>query len=203
MPNPRPRSRVPALLALVALVSLTGSLAALAQDPALLSRWAARRAVLQMGGELLGRDGVVLQEGLNDCGPAALANLARALGAPVPSMDSLGILAGTQPTGTRASGLVRAGRAIGLPLRVERITGDRFDELPVPFVAWVHHSHFVTVSGWADPDRLLVIDPQFGRYAIDVHTFRDVWSGEALFLDGDVPSSAATTVVASRFTSQP
>jgi len=173
-----------------ALVTLSGVVLALflgvlwATDPMVLTRAAARYSSTKSGAEFMGRDGVVIQKGLHDCGPAALANLAMLLGLQVPSLDSLGSLSGTQASGTRASGLVRAAGTLGITLKADRVGSDQLRALRTPFIAWLHQSHFVTVEKWTSQGQLVVLDSQVGRYALDERAFVPIWSGEVLRLQG-------------------
>lgn len=180
-----PRSahrRTLAVSTLLGLVLTVAATALVAVDPVRLGRWAARIQVAAEGGVYLGREGVVLQSTLSDCGPAALANMIRVLGLGEPATDSLGVLADTGPTGTRASGLVRAAEVFGLSLTLNRRLHGEIAEMPKPFIAWVRKSHFVTVTEWTPAGRVTVLDPQVGRYTIGEEAFRRLWSGEAVVL---------------------
>ncbi len=149
-----------------------------------MGRIAARQELTDLGGSYLGTEGVVLQATLNDCGPAALANLLHVVGIDAPALDSLAMLAGTGPIGTRASGLIRAGASFGLPMTLEWIAPDEVAATPRPFIAWVNRNHFVTVTDLSPNGTITVIDPRVGRYTISEEDFRSIWSGEALLLTG-------------------
>ena len=204
MPAPKPqtprsaRRRTLAASTLLGLVLTVAATALLAVDPARLGRWAARIQVAADGGSYQGREGVVLQSTLSDCGPAALANMIRVLGLGTPATDSLGALAGTGPTGTRASGLIRAAEVFGLSLTLNRLRRGGIAETPKPFIAWVRKSHFVTVTEWTPDGRVTVLDPQVGRYTIGDTAFSKIWSGEAVVLRESTGSSAAPAVAEPR-----
>lgn len=149
-----------------------------------LGRIAARAELTDFGATFLGREGVVLQESLNDCGPAALANMLGVLGMATPSLDSLAVLAGTGPTGTRASGLIRAGAELGIPMTLDRIAPEDVALAPRPFIAWVNRNHFVTVSDLTSIGTMTVLDPRVGRYSISETDFTSIWTGEALLPTG-------------------
>ncbi len=155
-----------------------------ATDLPRLGRIVARVDLSMSEATYLGLEGVVLQSTLTDCGPAALANMMRDLGMQAPATDSLMVLAGTGPLGTRASGLIRAGEVFGLSLTLERVPLAVLPETPMPFIAWVNRSHFVTVTDRSPSGRLTVVDPQVGRYSISEDGFKKTWSGEALLLRG-------------------
>ncbi len=172
-------------LAVLVLVPATIGIAAFAvTELPRMGRIAARQELTDLGGSYLGAEGVVLQATLNDCGPAALANLLHAVGIDAPSLDSLATLAGTGPVGTRASGLIRAGAVFGLPMTLEHIAPEQVAATPRPFIAWVNRNHFVTVTDLSPTGTITVIDPRVGRYTISEQDFRSIWSGEAVLLAG-------------------
>jgi len=154
----------------------------LAADPMGASRLAARVQMVAAGASYHGRDSVILQSGPNDCGPAALANLFLLLGQTPPSKDSLAVLAGTGPTGTWASGLIEAAEVLGLSLAFERVSLNERRHVPVPFIAWVRDSHFVTVSERSADGLYTMLDPQAGRFSIGDKQFHQIWSGESIVL---------------------
>jgi len=182
-------------IALGTLFALTTALLlgrAFAKDPTVLVRASARLSVWRAGGDMQGTDGVVLQSGFHDCGPAALANLALALGVASLPLDSLAMMAGTTPTGTRATGLVRAAAALGIRLRASRVDPATLRAIRTPFIAWVRRSHFVTVARRTAADRLVVLDPQVGRYLLAESDFIRIWSGETLLLAEETSPSRGT-----------
>lgn len=175
------RHRRRALILVV--VAVTGVLAALGRMEIL--RLSAAARVLIEGGRLLDRQGVVLQKGLHDCGPAALATLMRLSGGSRVPLDSIASLAGTSSIGTSASGLVDAALELGFQLSFTRLPGMPGPDLG-PFIAWVRSSHFVVVR--VRPDgRVLVHDPQVGRYLLERDDFEGIWTGESLVTAVAVP----------------
>lgn len=183
--------------------------AALASDPVILARLGGRLQVMREGGEFQGRSGLTLQAGLHDCGPAALANLLAELGLDPPPLDSLARFAGTGPTGTRTSGLIRAAGTAGVSLvrwtgpsvagqsnaPDSELSGDRA-LFPIPSIAWVRESHFVTVASQRTDGRLTILDPLVGQYAMVPADFRRIWSGGVLLVPQESPPLVATTVAA-------
>lgn len=123
--------------------------------------------------------GAVLQSGMADCGPAALATLLRTLGGTSPPTDSLARLAGTGARGTTFAGLARAAHLLGVDNELRRLSPAALDALSTPVIAWVDGGHFVTVvpesSRYA-----LVLDPLAGPYRIGQEALRRYWKGEAL-----------------------
>lgn len=173
-----------AILTLV-LVPATIVLAALAvSDLPRMGRFAARFDLARLNVEFLEDDAVVFQSAMNDCGPAALANMMRAIGVLAPSTDTLAVLADMGPTGTTAGGLIRAAGRFGLPLALVRLTSADLRRARTPFIAWVNRNHFVTVTERSPSGRLTVVDPTAGRYSISEEAFQEIWSGESIVLAG-------------------
>ncbi len=171
--------RARALGTLMATVATVSVLGATRGDPGMVGRWAYRAVIRARGGAFVSFPGALLQSGLSDCGPAALATLIVTLGGSPPPEDSIGTLAGTGARGTTFGGMARAARLLGVPNELRRLSPAAMLALPSPVVAWVDRGHFVTVvpdSGRA----VLVLDPEVGPYRITVDRFRRYWSGEAL-----------------------
>jgi hypothetical protein len=165
-----------------------GCLSAASGDPGQPARWVYRTVIRARGGVFISFPGVVLQSGVADCGPAALATLIKALGGVPPRPDSIGSLAGTGARGTTFEGLARAARMLGVASELRRMGPAAMAHLPSPVIAWVDRGHFVTVV--PDSGRYVVIlDPGVGPYRIPVARLRRFWSGEAL-VPGPVRTSA-------------
>ena len=170
------------LLLITVFVAASASGAPLdAPEPDRMARWASRMILRARGGTFVSFPGVVLQSGLSDCGPAALATLLLTLGGSPPSLDSLAILAGTGPRGTTFAGLERAALALGMETELTRLDSAALAVLDTPVIAWVDEGHFVTVVPEAKGDAL-VLDPQAGPYRISMRGLRRFWRGEALLL---------------------
>jgi len=183
--EPRVASRRRSAILTLVLVPATIVLAALAvSDLPRMGRMAARVDLARLDAEFLGDDTVVFQSALNDCGPAALANMMRVVGVVAPSTDSLAVLAEMGPRGTTARGLIRAAGRFGLPLELVRLTPADLQQARTPFIAWVNRNHFVTVTGRSPSGRLTVVDPTAGRYSISEEAFQEIWSGESIVLAG-------------------
>lgn len=172
-----------AVALLSAVLLFVGACAAVAHDPAATMRAVGMVRIAASGGRYAGLDATVLQRTSWDCGPAALASLARHLGVQTPTLDEIGRRAGTTPAGTSLGGLVRAARTLGIAGHAVRVDSSNRASVPLPIVAWVHRGHFVTVIARTADDRVDVLDPQIGRYSLPASVFLRMWSGEALVLE--------------------
>jgi hypothetical protein len=171
--------RALALGTLLAAIAAAGVLGEVSADPGAPSRWAYRAVIRARGGAFVSFPGAVLQSGVSDCGPAALATLLVTLGGDPPPADSIGLLAGTGARGTTFGGLARAARHLGVPNDLRKLVPAAMESLSSPVVAWVDRGHFVTVV--PDTGRVvLVLDPEVGPYRIPVGRLRRYWQGEAL-----------------------
>jgi ABC-type bacteriocin/lantibiotic exporter with double-glycine peptidase domain len=177
------RARLWAAAAVVlAAIAAGGLLLLAAHDPIAPLRLASRASLALDGAEFLGRRGVVLQETLFDCGPAALATLLLLDGRPAPPLDSLTHLTGTTGRGTTLEAIRTAALQFGLRLEAKGPAVGSAAPTPgqLPMIAWIRRSHFVVVASGADEGTVTVLDPQIGRYRLALRAFRKRWSGEAL-----------------------
>jgi hypothetical protein len=175
----RTRRRLAAYGVLAGAVATLAALAGAPADPLAVGRSAYRATIRARGGTFVSSPGVVLQSGVTDCGPAALATLIHALGGTPPPTDSLARLAETGARGTTFAGLARTAQLLGVATELRRLDPAALDALSTPVIAWVDGGHFVTVV----PDSLgsaLVLDPQVGPYRIGRADLRRYWAGEAL-----------------------
>jgi len=174
---------------LLGVVLLGAAVGAAPRDPVSVSRWAYRAIIRARGGTFVSFPGAVLQSGMSDCGPAALATLLRTLGGTPPSPDSIAVLAGTGARGTTFAGLLSAARALGLSAELDRLDPAALAALDTPVLAWVDEGHFVTVVP-GPQGSVLVLDPQVGPYRIGTPALRRFWTGEALLPRPDRASAA-------------
>jgi hypothetical protein len=156
-----------------------GGLTLVSQDPTSAARWVYRATILARGGTFSNAPGAVLQSALNDCGPAALANLILTLGGSPPPVEVIGSFADTGARGTTFAGLSEAALRLGVPNILRRVEPASTADLSTPFIAWVDRGHYVTVVP-DSTDSVLVLDPQAGPYRIRISRLARYWSGEAL-----------------------
>lgn len=171
-----------ALAALSLALVVMGACTAVLHAPAATLRGIGMMRIAASGGRAAGMQDVVLQRTSWDCGPAALASLATHLGVPSPTLDEIGRRAGTTPAGTTLGVLVRAARSLGIEARAVRVDTSARASVALPILAWVHRSHFVAVVAREGGNRVVILDPQIGRYSLPMSAFLRTWSGEALVI---------------------
>jgi ABC-type bacteriocin/lantibiotic exporter with double-glycine peptidase domain len=169
-----------------------GGLTLASQDPTSAARWVYRVTILARGGAFVKAPGAVLQSALNDCGPAALANLILTLGGSPPPVEVIGSFADTGARGTTFAGLSEAALRLGVPSILRRVEPASTAELSTPFIAWVDRGHYVTVVP-DSTDSVLVLDPQAGPYRIRISRLARYWSGEALIPEPIPPEGEAAS----------
>ena len=146
------------------------------------SRWYQSSQMPQASGE------VVLQRSPADCGPAALATIARHYNLDFQPQD-IAKLAGTTDAGTTLYGLAQAANQMGLEATGMELSLIELQSAPLPLVAHVNGNHFVVVQSF-EQDRLTLLDSAVGRREIDASAFQQIWKGYVLLIqppkaDGD------------------
>jgi ABC-type bacteriocin/lantibiotic exporter with double-glycine peptidase domain/CRP-like cAMP-binding protein len=119
----------------------------------------------------------VAQYDESDCGVACLAMVARSFGRKV-SVAFLRDVAGTGTEGTTLTGIVEAGRAIGIDVEPLRASKDRLDELPLPAIVHYKGNHWIVLYGVAE-NEVYVADPAISLRALPRDEFLADWTGFA------------------------
>lgn len=88
---------------------------------------------------------------LGDCGPRALAILARHMGLTA-DVAALTKAAGTTKHGTNLEGMVRAAKSIGLEAEGVQVDRTALMQLDTPAIAWVDGDHFLAVLSVSGDD---------------------------------------------------
>lgn len=154
--------------------------------------WFGRHAIVgraiatSYGGEYQGQRDVVLQQGLRDCGVAALTMMLSAHFAPLTDADSLRDMVRHRARGLSFLELQRAARTHGVILEGYRLSTEGLVHAPMPLIAHLFH-HFVVVDG-VDNGRVMVRDPIAGRITIPIEQFALLWSGNVLSALTDAPT---------------
>ncbi|WP_353217790.1 cysteine peptidase family C39 domain-containing protein, partial [Sandarakinorhabdus sp.] len=134
----------------------------------------------QLGTWQLGRtrSPTVLQLEAAECGAASLAMILGHHGRHVP-LDELRGLCGVSRDGSKASSVLRAGRALGLTARGLKAEPEHLADMPMPLIAFVNFNHFLVVD--AINDRYVQLnDPATGRRRETREAFSDGFTGVVL-----------------------
>lgn len=118
-----------------------------------------------------------------DCGPAALATIARGYGLFV-STTAIRALAGTDLQGTSLRHLRDAARDLGFNASVGKVKSQSLNGLPLPAIAHLNseeEGHFVVVERCTSR-RVEIIDPTYGFVRMRADEFDAVWTGYIILL---------------------
>ncbi len=138
-----------------------------------------RFRVSWMGGEYLGRDGVVLQDKHNNCGPAALKMVFDHLGISS-TLAEIESKVGLTEKGTSMLALKEMAEMKGLRADGWRYTLEDFLNVSVPAIVFVHGDHFAVVDSVAGDREIFLRDPTLGKLKLPVKKLPRIWSGETL-----------------------
>ena len=123
---------------------------------------------------------IVLQSHAADCGPAALATVARFYNLNI-QPDEIAKRAGTTEAGTTLSGLAQAADEIGFEATGMELSLAELKNTPLPLIAHVNGNHFIVVQSFHD-GLITLLDPAVGRREIDASTFQRMWKGYVLLI---------------------
>lgn len=135
-----------------------------------------------MGARFITDKGVVLQSGINDCGPASLKMILTAYGIDC-SVSDLSSDLRLMAKGTSLLDLRNASAKLGLGAKSWSIHPEDLPGVPLPAIAFVNKKHFVVLRRFITPEILEVDDPALGRIQWQSRAFKKVWSGEMLVFD--------------------
>jgi NHLM bacteriocin system ABC transporter peptidase/ATP-binding protein len=120
----------------------------------------------------------MLQLEAAECGAASLGMILGYHGR-LMALDELRTLCGVSRDGSRASSLLRAGRALGLEAKGLKAEPHHLATLALPLIAFVNFNHFVVVEA-IDDDHVWLNDPAAGRRRETRAAFSDSFTGIAL-----------------------
>jgi ABC-type bacteriocin/lantibiotic exporter with double-glycine peptidase domain len=135
----------------------------------------------------LGTEGVVLQDGGNTCGPAALKMILDYHGVNV-RLGDLERKAGYTGRGMNMSSLSRLATSFGLDARGWRLGMDDLRRSCMPAILFVENTHFVVLDSIGDRCDFFVRDPAKGKMRLSKSKLLKIWRGEALLFCGANPA---------------
>ena len=115
-----------------------------------------------------------------DCGPTCLQMLLEYYGEEADLADLIEEC-GISVTGCTAAGLVKAGRAHGLDMIAYSTDVDGAVSADRPCIVWWKYSHFCVCCGLDDDGKVVICNPDKGRYRMSKGLFRAFYSGVAIF----------------------
>jgi HlyB family type I secretion system ABC transporter len=136
---------------------------------------------------VLQRYAFVRQNDQTDCGPAALATVARHHGLPV-SLEQMRELAGTDRVGTNLLGLVRAAEKLGFSARAVKGPYEALPTIPLPAIVHIRTEqglgHFIVLYKHSRTS-VVVADPARGVAKMSREEFCQRWTGYVVVLVPD------------------
>ncbi len=120
----------------------------------------------------------ILQLEAAECGAASLGMVLGYHGRFLP-LDELRTLCGVSRDGSKASSLVRAGRALGMEAKGMKAEPHHLADLPLPAIAFVNFNHFLVVEAM-DEAHVWVNDPADGRRRETLDAFSVSFTGVVL-----------------------
>ena len=115
-----------------------------------------------------------------DCGPTCLKMLLAYYGEEVP-LDQLIEECHTRLIGCTAKDVMAAGRLHGLDMRAYKMDADELMRQDRPAVIWWMYNHFVVFCGLDADGKVVICNPDRGRYRVSAGTFASFYTRVALF----------------------
>lgn len=115
-----------------------------------------------------------------DCGPTCLRMLLNYYGVDVP-LETLTEECSINITGCTMSDLVRVGKAHGLEMHAYQTDLGGVIQADRPSICWWKYNHFVVCCGLDDDGKVVICNPDRGRYRMSQGFFKAFYSGAACF----------------------
>lgn len=121
----------------------------------------------------------VTSERDTDCGATCLKMLLNFYGQDVP-LDQLIEECNTRLIGCTATDVLRVGRAHGLDMRSFKEGAEDVFKQDRPAIIWWMYCHFCVYCGVDEDGKVVICNPDRGRYRVSKGVFRSFFSGIAL-----------------------
>lgn len=115
-----------------------------------------------------------------DCGATCMKMLLAYYGEDVP-LDDLIKECNTRIIGCTAKDLLRVGRDHGLDMKAFKMDAEELVRQDRPSIIWWKYSHFVVLCGQDDEGKIVICNPDLGRYRMSFATFASFYTEICLF----------------------
>lgn len=132
----------------------------------------------RLGGVYLGAQGVRLQKGANDCGPASLQMIFDYYEIPS-AVHEMRQAIGMNVNGSTMLALKELAELKGLQVQGWRLTSKDFSSVFFPALLFVRDDHYI-VADSVSGENVFVRDPAIGRLRISRGKLIKIWKGEIL-----------------------
>lgn len=122
----------------------------------------------------------VVSERNTDCGATCLKMLLDFYGVDVP-LETLINECNTRLIGCSAKDVSRVGKAHGLDMQVFQMDAEELVKQDRPAIVWWMYCHFCVFCGVDDDGKVVICNPDKGRYRVSQGTFKSFYTGIALF----------------------
>lgn len=116
-----------------------------------------------------------------DCGPTCLLMLLNYYGIHDIPLETLNEECGINILGCSMGDLKRVGDAHGLEMHAYQTDIDGVIKADRPSICWWKYDHFVICCGLDDDGKVVICNPDKGRYRMSQGLFKTFYSGKALF----------------------
>lgn len=116
----------------------------------------------------------------SDCGSTCLQMLLAFYGVDV-ELDTLSEECNVNYMGCTAKDINVAGRKHGLDMRAWKMCGDELIRQDRPAIVWWRYNHFCVFCGVDDDGKVVICNPDKGRYRLSPGTFKSFYCEIALF----------------------
>ena len=115
-----------------------------------------------------------------DCGATCMKMLLAYYGEDVP-LENLIKECNTRIIGCTAKDLLRVGRDHGLDMKAFKMDAEELVRQDRPSIIWWKYSHFVVLCGKDDEGKVVICNPDLGRYRMSFATFASFFTEICLF----------------------
>lgn len=115
-----------------------------------------------------------------DCGPTCLAMLLDYYDKEA-DLDALIVECKTRIVGCSAADLVRVGNAHGLEMKSYKMDAEELIRQDRPAIIWWKYNHFCVFAGLDEDGRVVICNPDRGKYRMSKGIFKSFYTEVALF----------------------